>query len=285
MPYNGAVIGRTAATPGLFVLIAVLSASYGCDGGGADPAVLRLGRQVVRRSDFQRHLGALQARGMDTVDPSVARALFDAFVEERVLVLEARGRGLVGVAATAEDEEHAVQRLLSDAVMSKVTLSPGEAEAYYRTHVDDFTLKEMAVVRQILVGSQNEARDIQRRVLRDPKNFEVLARTLSHSPEAAQGGLLGRFARGELPAELDRVAFTLTPRTQTEIVATPHGYHVVRVDERTPGRVLSFEECAPRVEALVRRQEQEHAIRQFVRELLARAEVNYAAAQVPLRRS
>jgi parvulin-like peptidyl-prolyl isomerase len=222
---------------------------------------------------------------MDTVDPATGQALFDAFIEERVQVLEARARGLVAGAATADDEERAVQRLLSEAVLSKVSVVPGDVEAYYRAHLDEFTLKEMAVVRQILVGSQNEARDIRRRVLHDPKNFELLARTLSRSPEAAKGGLLGRFARGELPPELDRVAFSLAPRTQTEIVATPHGFHVVRVDERTSGRVLSFEECAPRVEALVRRQRQEQAVREFVRGLIARAEVNYAAAQVPLHRS
>ena len=284
MPYNDRMSARPSAAPAVLALIVMLGVHCGCDNSG-DPTVLRLGRQVVRRSDFQGHLGALKARGMDTVDPSMSRALSDAFVEERVVVLEARARGLVGATATADDEERAVQRLLSEVALSKVSLAPGEAQAYYNAHLDDFTLKEMAVVRQILVGSQNEARDLRRRILHDPKNFEVLARTLSRSPEAAQGGLLGRFARGELPPELDRVAFSLVPRTQTEIVATPHGFHVVRVDERTAGRVLSFEECAPRVEALVRRQKQEQAVREFVRELLTRAEVNYAAAQVPLRRS
>jgi parvulin-like peptidyl-prolyl isomerase len=276
---------RLAASPPALALLAALGLSSACDSSSGDPVVLRLRRQVVRRSDFQRHLSALQARGMDALDPATGRALLDAFVEERVLVLEARARGFVGTAATADEEERAVQRLLSEAVLAKLTVSADETRAYYQAHLDDFTLKEMAVVRQILVASQNEARDIQRRILHDPKNFEILARTLSRSPEAAQGGLLGRFARGELPPELDGAAFSLVPRTQTEIVATPHGFHVVRVDERTTGRVLSFEECAPRVEALVRRQKQEQAVREFVRALLARAEVNYAAAQAPLRRS
>jgi parvulin-like peptidyl-prolyl isomerase len=272
-----------SAAPAMFALMAALGIHCACDNSG-DPTVLRLGRQVVRRSDFQRHLGALKARGMDAVDPSMARAVFDAFVEERVLVLEARVRGLVSPSATPDDEERAVQRLLSAVALPKASLEPREVRAYYNAHLDEFTLKEMAVVRQILVGSQNEARDLRRRILHDPKNFETLARTLSRSPEAAKGGLLGRFARGELPPELDHAAFSLVPKTQTEIVASPHGYHVVRVDERTASRVLSFEECAPRVEALVRRQKQEQAIREFVRELITRAEVNYAAAQVPLRR-
>jgi parvulin-like peptidyl-prolyl isomerase len=281
--YNGCVTKGRLPAAATLALTAALGALCACSGGdGADPVVLRLGRQVVRRSDFQRHLSALQARGMDAVDPQTGRALIETFVEERVLVLEARTRGYVGAAGTVDDEERAVQRLLTDDVLTKVSPSRDELQAYYQSHLDEFTLQEMAVVRQILVGTANEARDIRRRVLQDPKNFEILARTLSRSPEAAQGGLLGRFARGELPPELDRVAFSLAPRTQTEIVVTPHGHHVVRVDERTPRRVLSFEECAARVEALVRRQKQEHAVRQFVRELLARAEVNYEVAQTAL---
>src|SRR5512138_802289 len=181
------------------VLGAALGGAAGCDGsGGADPVVLRLGRQVVRRSDFRRHLSALEARGVDQLDPGTDKALFDAFVEQRVLVLEARERGYVGTAATADDEERAVERLLSQDALSKVTVSRAEIEAYYKAHPAEFSLQEMALVRQILVGSQNEARDIKRRIQQDPKNFEILARTLSRSPEAGQGGLMGRFARGEL---------------------------------------------------------------------------------------
>jgi parvulin-like peptidyl-prolyl isomerase len=272
----------TRAAPAAALLIAALGVSAACDGsGGADPIVLKLDRQVVRRSDFQRHMSALEARGMDQVDPETGKALFDAFVEQRLLVLEARARGYVGAAATSDDEERAVQRLLSEDVLSKVAVTRPEVEAYYHAHLSEFTLQEMALVRQILVGSENEARDIRRRILQDPKNFEILARTLSRSPEAGQGGLMGRFARGELPPELDRAAFTLAPKTQTEIVVTPHGYHVLRVDERAPSRVLSLEECAPRVEANLRREKQERAVHEFIRELLARAKVNYEAAQVP----
>ena len=56
--------------------MAALTGSLSCDRlSGKDPVVLRLGRQVIRRSDFQRHLGALEARGMEAADPAVAASL------------------------------------------------------------------------------------------------------------------------------------------------------------------------------------------------------------------
>ena len=54
-------------------------------------------------------------------------------------------------------------------------------------------------LRQILVPTETEARDVRRRLQKDPKSFEALARARSKAPEAAAGGLMGTFSRGQLP--------------------------------------------------------------------------------------
>jgi parvulin-like peptidyl-prolyl isomerase len=271
---------RLAAAAGALAMI--LGTLHGCRArGAADPAILVLGGESVRRSEFLRHLAAIEARGEEAVNPAVRRALLDAFLEQRVLVLEARSRGLVAAGATPDDEELAVQRLLLGAEQALPAPAQAEIEAYYRAHQSDFRTPELVTVRQILVHSENEARDIRRRLQKDPKNFEILARTLSRSPEAAQGGLLGTFARGELPVEIEQAAFALAPGPQTAIAVTPLGHHVLRVDARTPERVQTLEECAERIRSILARRRQDLASRQLVRELLARAKVNYEAAENP----
>jgi parvulin-like peptidyl-prolyl isomerase len=246
--------------------------------------ILSLGREAVRRSEFVRHMQTVEAREDASLNPAVRRALLDAFLEQRVLVLDARARGLVREGATTHDEEAAIERLL---LVTGETSAPAQADvqAYYKEHQDEFRTPEMVTVRQILVLSQNEARDMRRRLQKDPKNFEILARTLSRSPEAAQGGLLGTFARGELPAEIEQAAFGLAPGAQTAIATTPHGFHVLRVDARTPERVQTLEQCAERIRSILARRRQDLAARQLVRELLARAKVNYEAAEAPEPRS
>ena len=268
------------------VLLAVVWASGGCAATNTrDPNILVLGKQIAHRSDFVRHLRSLEARGVEIHDPSVRRAALDAFIEERLLVMEARTRGLLDPASSTDDEQRAVRKLLYENVLSRIEPSESEITRYYDQHVQEFAVPETVTLRQILVPSENEARDIRRRVQRDPKNFEILARSLSRSPEAGKGGLLGSFARGELPPELERAAFALVPGVATEIVSSPHGYHVLRVDAHTPERVRSLEECRGEVRDGLLRQKQDAAVRTFVRELMSRAKVDYEAAQADPDRS
>ena len=107
-----------------------------------DPALLTLGDQIIRRSDFERHVAAVTARGGGTLDPAVRQALLEPYLEERVLVLEARARGLAGPGDGEDKENDSVRRLLSEAVLAHVTLSDAELDAHCRDHARDFDAPE-----------------------------------------------------------------------------------------------------------------------------------------------
>jgi parvulin-like peptidyl-prolyl isomerase len=250
-----------------------------------DPAILTLGDQVVRRSDFDRHVAALEAKGGAPLPADVRRALLGSFLEERALVLEARARGLLIAGSTPDEEQAAVQRLLGAAVLGQVEASEAEVEAYFRAHLAELRVPEKVWLRQILVPTENEARDVRRRLQKDPKSFETLARTLSRSPEASTGGMMGTFARGELPAELEEVAFALTARGGTDVARTSLGWHVLRVDRHDPGREPTLEESRDRIRSELLRQKSDEAWRQFVRALMARAKVNHEMAEDPAPRT
>lgn len=246
-----------------------------------DPVILSIDNQILRRSAFEQHLATVESRGeVDHLTPAVRSALLDAYLEERVLVLEARSKGLLQETADSAQEEAAVETLLA-AVTSKVpAVQDDEVAAYYAAHREEFEIPETVVVSQILVPTSNEARDVLRRLAKDPRSFEKLARSRSRSPEASEGGLMGAFSRGELPKQLEDVAFALRPGG-ARIVETPMGYHVLRVDERRPARQQSLPECRDEIRARLTRERKEEAVRQYVRELMARAKVNHEAAQDP----
>jgi PPIC-type PPIASE domain len=245
----------------------------------ADPVILTLGGETVRRSEFDRHVQALEARGAGAVDAGVRSALLEPFLEERILILEARSRGLLKPGASAEEEEMVAQKLVSDEVLSRVTVTDEEIAAYYGEHSQDFREPETLTVRQILVSSENEARDVRRRLQQDPKSFEPLAQSRSRAPEASQGGLMGTFRKGELPSELEAAVVNLPVSGISEIVPSPLGFHVLRVDARQPARERKLEDCRDDIRSLLTRQKSDQATRQFVRGLLARAKVNHEAAQ------
>jgi len=250
-----------------------------CDRPAADPVILSLGDQVIRRSDFDRHVGTLEARGGSALAPEVRRALLQSFLEERALVLEARRRGLLAAGSTPEEEQAAVRQLLGAAVAGQREARDEEIAAYYREHAADLRVPERVWLRQILVSTENEARDVKRRLTKDPRSFEALARTRSRSPEASTGGVMGAFARGELPPELEAVAFALGPGTASEVARTSLGWHVLRVERREPAREPTLQESRERIRTDILRQKSDLAWRQFVRALMARAKVNHEIAE------
>lgn len=242
----------------------------------ADPVILALGDQVLRRSEFEEHLRAIESRG-DALTPPVRQALLDRFLEEKVLVLEARERGLLAPGGGSEEEAQAVRKLLASAV-PEPRVSEQDLAAYYQEHTDRFRQQESVTLRQILVPTENEARDMRRRLQKDPRSFETLARASSRGPEAANGGLMGSFVRGQLPPEIENAAFGLAPGALSDVVSTPFGYHIFRVDAREGGRQRTFDECRSEIQAILLREGAEQSVRQFVQGLMARAKVNHEGA-------
>jgi peptidyl-prolyl cis-trans isomerase C len=268
----------TAAKPLASLLAALAAAS--CAGPPLDPVVLQVEQQVVRRSDFERHLAALEARGGVTLTPEVRRGLLDTFLEERLLVIEARKRGLLAPGGGPEDEQRAVSDLLARAVTS-LPVSDKDVAAYYKDHTAELATPETVTLRQILVATENEAREARRRLSRAPREFAALARQTSRGPEAETGGLMGTFSRGQLPAELEAAAFALPAGGTSDIVGTTLGYHVLRVEARQEAGPARLEDVQGRIRALLNRERSDRAVRQFVADLLAHAKVNHAAATRP----
>jgi hypothetical protein len=245
-----------------------------------DPVIVTLEDQQVRRSDFERHLAAVEARGLGPLAPEARQGLLDTFLEEQVLLMEARRRGLLAPDAPPEEAPRAVARLLAEAI-APVAVPEAEIEAYFEAHTEEFHVPETVTVRQILVDTLNEARDLKRRLYRDSRSFETLAGTRSKGPEAAVGGYLGTFERGQLPEELEEVAFGLAPGRTSQPVQTSLGYHVLRVDSRQPPRELSLEEARGWIRERLTRERADADARVFVAELLSRAKVNHEAASRP----
>lgn len=77
-----------------------------------------------------------------------------------------------------------------------------------------------------------EARDLRARAVAGA-NFARLAEENSQDPGSArQGGDLGFFSRGQMVAPFDEAAFALKVGEISEVVETPFGYHIIKLEER-----------------------------------------------------
>ena len=256
-------------------LVLVALASLGCE--ARDPVILSLEGSEVRRSEFLAHIKAIETRGESALDPDARRGLLEAFLEQRALVIEARARGLVGTGSSASEEARAVARLLARGVKSP-EVSEGEVREYYGQHERELVRPARVRLRQVLVPTLNEARDVKRKLAKDPKSFDALARSVSKGPEAGAGGYMGVFEPGQLPEELEAVAFSLHEGATSDPVPSPLGYHVLRVDSRQDESAPSFEEAQGAIHDELQRTRRSEAERAWVAGIMARAKVNHAAA-------
>jgi len=126
--------------------------------------------------------------------------------------------------------------------------SDDEIKAYYDEHRDDrFTAPEEVRARHIMIklppaadekaraAARTKAEDVLAKVKKGA-DFAKLAQEVSEDPgTASKGGDLGLFSRGHMVPAFDAAAFALEPGAVSDVVETPFGFHIIKVEEKLPG--------------------------------------------------
>lgn len=227
---------------------------------------------VVLRSDFDAYVTEIETRS-GPVDEGVRAGLLQTFIEERVLALEARRLGVLRPAASRAETESAVASLLASQTTT-VDVSDAEIAADFEGHPAECRAPEIVTLRQILLRTESDAKDVRARLAKAPRDFDVVARARSVAPEAPQGGVMGRFERGQLPPEIESAAFSLGAGALSDVLASPLGFHVLRVDAHEAARDRSLAECGGAIRRRLFGRKADQKVREFVSGLVARAKVN-----------
>lgn len=85
-------------------------------------------------------------------------------------------------------------------------------------------------------------------------DFEAFVKQHSEEPRAElHGGLLKSLVRGKTVGKFEEAAFGLAKEGElSEVIGTEFGYHVIRLEQRTPSRRRSFDEVKDGILATVR---------------------------------
>ncbi len=136
-----------------------------------------------------------------------------------------------------------------------VSLAPEEIEEFYTQHVADrFTTPARVRARHILFSlpadassdEQEKTRATASAILARAKageDFVMLAKTYSQDTGTAeQGGDLGFFSRGRMVKPFEEAAFSLPIGEVSELVETPFGIHIIKVEAVEEERVRTLAE-------------------------------------------
>jgi parvulin-like peptidyl-prolyl isomerase len=164
-------------------------------------------------------------------------------------------------------------------VRNGIMVGEAEMKRYYKEHQDRFALPEEYTLSQILIqprsaDSAAEALEKARIVaaeLKRGEKFEDAALRYSDGPNASRGGRIGLVRQGELLPAIERAIASLPPGGISDLVETPEGYHIVRVDEKTPRQFRPFEEVKFEIQSLVFQQKSEDVFQSWLVELKNKA--------------
>ena len=208
---------------------------------------------------------AARARGVASTEAEVDADLREMRSEQAGDRAFADRLATVGI--SAEQLRH--QRRLSLDMSKLVRAAAGQAisdaaiNAYYRDNRDRFLLPEAVTASHILIRVNPDANPEQRAEARRKASgirdqilggadFGRTARDLSEdSGTALSGGLVGTFPRGQMDPAFDAAAFSVKPGEISDLVETPYGFHILRVDEHMAARMQTLDEVRADIRGLL----------------------------------
>jgi PPIC-type PPIASE domain len=249
-------------------------------------AVLRVEKSEYFNADFRAYVEATGADPKGLAAESLSR-LFDRFVDEKILLEAARERGIsltedekkeylakLAVEAIPAGEpggsettpaEGAFDRLLVEKyttlVVRDVRVEEAEVLDYYEQHKKDFLRQERVQVSQILVDTEEKAIAVLRRLERTGEpDFRKIATEESLGPEASKAGVMGVFQQGDLPADMEKVIFSLDEGRTSQVVESAYGFHIFRLDKKFPPALQTENEAAPEIRQRIMAQKMKDAL-------------------------
>jgi peptidyl-prolyl cis-trans isomerase C len=172
-------------------------------------------------------------------------------------------------------EDLMIERLLAREVNKHVEVPAAEVRRYYQANIHEFEKPEQVRVRQIVVTTDSEAQKVLA-LLRAGTDFRQVAREKSTAPEAEQGGDLGYFAMGDMPAEFN-VVFGMQKGDISGIVKSPYGYHIFKLEDKRKAGTIGLEEASREITEKLRKEKEDGRFKAWLKGLRARTKfvVNY----------
>jgi len=152
--------------------------------------------------------------------------------------------------------------LSSDDYKNKVNVREREIRRYYQKYEDNFATPSEIRARHILFKLSPDASEelFQEKSeqlgklldqIRGGSSFEELAIKYSEDGTASEGGNLGWFKLGEMVPEFENAAFAIETGQVSEIVRSPFGLHLIKVEERKQEVTKSLDEVRDEISEIL----------------------------------
>lgn len=224
-----------------FFLFASLLMSMAAGAQTSDPVIMTVNGEPVLRSEFEYSYNKNNSEGV--IDKKSIDEYVDLFINYKLKVCAAldakydtlksyqdefaqyRDQQVRPMLVTDEDMEAEAKKIYDETV-ERIGPDGLIKTSHILLRVDQQAPKEKWDEMKLRADSIYKA-------LKDGADFAELATKLSQDPGSARnGGQLPFVQRGQFVKEYEDVAFGLQPGEMSEVVQSPFGYHIIKMDER-----------------------------------------------------
>ena len=178
----------------------------------------------------------------------------------------------------------AIRELINKQIIQKIVIPDQESRIFYDTHPEAFKQPEQVRASHILAEVKPNAEKSEKskamekikkvqKQLGEGDDFAELAKKYSDGPSKTKGGDLGYFKRGQMVKPFEDTAFALEPNQVSDIVETDFGYHLIKVLDKRPERVLPYEDVKQRINTYLAKEKEKKEINVYIEGLKKNAEI------------
>ncbi len=177
-----------------------------------------------------------------------------------------------------------IQTLIDGQIAEAITISEAECRNFYQNNLKKYEVPESVRASHLCIFVKDNAPKAEKRKaeatirsledrLKKGERFEDLAREASQCVSSERGGDLGFITRGAMDPDFEKAAFAMTKNEVSPIVRSSMGYHIIKVTDREPARIMTFDEVKNSVAQHLKELEINRALEQYVADLEKQADV------------
>ena len=231
-----------------------------------------VGGKPITDEDVDTFIMSLGQRGAQYArDPQGRAMILEQLINNRLFLLDA-SRNLyeadpVFKAELARAKESLLVTFAIDKAIASVRVTDADAQKYYEENKEKLIGGEELSASHILVDTEEEANAILAEIQSGAVTFEDAARKHSKCPSSAEGGSLGSFGKGQMVAPFEAACFSMEVGAISSPVKTDFGYHIIRLDGKSEGKLPTLAEAMPEIKAALLQEKQQAAYRSKINQL------------------
>ncbi len=175
-----------------------------------------------------------------------------------------------------------LSRVIGLQVKGRIKVSDDELKKYYHEHQKEYWNPPKINVRHILFileetlpekdvkTKEQKAQEVMRK-LKSGEKFETMAQLYSEDVSAQNGGDLGILERGKMIPEFENAAFALKEGEISEIIRSPYGIHIIKVDKIIPGQTTPIEEVRDKITNTLSMEKFQDQYQEYIEEIKTKA--------------